>query len=200
MAKHKRQENEAYFTPPWAVELLMPFLPRTPRPRQWWEPAAGRGDIAQVLERHAERVLSTDLAPHVKPLELRSPILPMDFLKAGPLSDSMGLAILTNPPYGAQGALADKFLRHALALTHRRRGMVAMLLPHAYDAGKTRVDLFENCPAFAAKITLLDRIRWTNLPQSKHGPEKNHAWYVWEWDSHLQQRRPRIAWAKRAAS
>jgi tRNA G10 N-methylase Trm11 len=61
-------------------------------------------------------------------------------------------AIVTNPPYGR---LATPFIRHALSLDVP---IVAMLLRVDFDSAKTRRDLFADCPYFAGKITLLDRI------------------------------------------
>ena len=81
-----------------------------------------------------------------------------------------GADIATNPPYGK---LAEKIIRHALKLTEATGGKVAMLLPHAWDCAKGRVDLFEN-PPFKCKLTLLQRIRWANLEHTA-SPSSNHA-------------------------
>ena len=88
-------------------------------------------------------------------------------------------SIITNPPYS--NGLAEKFVRHALALTEPVKGKVAMLLPLAWDSAKGRRDLFKEHPAFKAKYILTRRIRWVNLDQKKNGPSQNHAWYVWDW-------------------
>lgn len=89
---------------------------------------------------------------------------------------SMAANIVTNPPFKD----AHKFIRHALKLVEPARGKVAMLLPVAYDAGKTRRDLFLHGP-IKAKYTLTKRIRWANLEQKEAGPSANHAWFVWDW-------------------
>jgi hypothetical protein len=86
--------------------------------------------------------------------------------------------IATNPPYGR---LAEPFVRHALTLTQESGGKVAMLLPHAWDTAKGRIDLFQQ-PPFKAKLVLTRRIRWDNLEQKDNGPSSNHAWYIWDWD------------------
>jgi hypothetical protein len=111
-----------------------------------------------------------------------APVNPaFDFLKTDrPVSWVTGPCdIATNPPFN----FAEKFVRHALKLTHDSGGKVAMLLPIAWDAAKTRRDLFER-PPFKAKYTLTKRIRWENLEQKKAGPSSNHAWYVWDWTYH----------------
>ena len=56
-----------------------------------------------------------------------------------------------------------------------------MLLPLAFDAAKGRRELFADCPAFARKLILTNRIRWANLPQKVAGPSVNHSWYIWDW-------------------
>src|SRR4029079_9986771 len=78
--------------------------------------------------------------------------------------------IATNPPF----RLAEKFCRRALEVGTRG----AMLLPHAFDTAKGRVDLWQ--PPYKAKYVLTKRIRWENLEQKKAGPSSNHAWYVWD--------------------
>jgi hypothetical protein len=90
-----------------------------------------------------------------------------DFLK----HDWMAPTIATNPPF----SLGEEFCRHALCVSLK----VAMLLPHAFDTAKGRVDLWGE--PFKAKYVLTKRIRWENLEQKKNGPSSNHAWYVWDW-------------------
>ena len=89
------------------------------------------------------------------------------------------LRIATNPPYSHP--LAYKIVRHALNLTAPKRGRVAMLLPHAWDAAKKRAHLF-NTPLFKCKYVLTKRIQWDNLDH-KATPSSNHAWYVWDWSN-----------------
>jgi hypothetical protein len=82
-----------------------------------------------------------------------------------------GRNIATNPPF----SLAERFCRRAKSTTR----LVAMLLPHAFDTAKGRVDLWRG--SFKAKYTLTKRIRWENLEQKKNGPSTNHSWYVWDY-------------------
>jgi hypothetical protein len=91
-----------------------------------------------------------------------------DFLSQDWAADS----ICTNPPYN----LAPAFCRHALKYTPK----VAFLLSLHFDSARTRRDLFADNPHFKAKYTMIRRIRWDNLVQSKAGPSQNHAWYVWD--------------------
>lgn len=113
-----------------------------------------------------------------------------DFL----LDDTVRKNIATNPPYGRE---AEKIVRHALHVTklapeiYGEGGSVAMLLPHAWDAAKGRVDLWDY--PFLTKIVLTTRIRWENLEQKAAGPSMNHAWYVWDWEDWYGF--PRTIWA-----
>jgi len=80
--------------------------------------------------------------------------------------------LATNPPFRK----AEAFCRRAIDLSDK----VAMLLPHAFDAAKGRIDLWKW--PFKCKYTLTQRIRWVNLKQKNSGPSNNHAWFVWDKD------------------
>jgi hypothetical protein len=134
----------------------------------YWTPA---WVVNALLKAHPDLESSWDCAPRNRG--------DFDFLQC---PDWLGaFTIVTNPPYGKGGALAGKFIRHALK-TAPVGFKLAMLLPMAFDAGKTRVDVFRDCPTFAGKYVMLPRIRWENLPQSDAGPSQNHAWFIWRWD------------------
>jgi hypothetical protein len=167
----ERQAGDQYMTPEWVALTLCSVVPK---PRGGiWEPAVGTRGIAKVLGNEWNRALvETDVDPTFS--------VPTDFLQSVLPNDNLGWAIITNPPYGKAGKLAEAFVRHALKLTLPAKGMTAMLLPIEWDAAKTRQDLFENFQGHTTKITLTERIRWTNLPQSKSGPSQNHAWFVWD--------------------
>jgi hypothetical protein len=83
--------------------------------------------------------------------------------------------IATNPPFN----ISENIIRHALELTKPHGGAVAMLLPHAWDCAKRRVDLFK-APPFKRKWAITRRIRWANLPQKTAGPSMNHSWFIWD--------------------
>jgi predicted RNA methylase len=171
---YKRQPNEAYDTPPWVTKIIADHLRVREKVRTIWEPAAGQGALAAALVDEGFRVVATtdDFLSRTKTPE------PVD-------------CICTNPPYGddGRGVQACAFIARALTLTP----VVAMLLRVDFDSGKTRKALFRDCPAFAGKITLLDRIKWFEGPSS---PSDNHAWFVW---NRAQKWAPWIAYAERAA-
>lgn len=175
----ERKVGDEYMTPEWVAETLLSVVPMY---GSVWEPACGHRAIVRVIERECEsmcKVLATDINPAFDPNGNS-----IDFLHPGVgwLVPSRGpFTIVTNPPYGKSGKLAEAFVRMAIEVTQWNRGRVCMLLPVAWDAAKNRQDLFEDFPAHVTKITLTERIRWTNLPQSKSGPSENHAWFVWDW-------------------
>ena len=159
-----RRPNEDYATPAWVAAAIAAYLRRA-HVTDVWEPAAGEGALAAALIAQGFRTVATG----------------RDFLQAAAPPDPDIDAIVTNPPYGEdrRGLLACSFIRHALALDVR---IVAMLLRVDFDSGKTRRDIFADCPAFAGKIVLLDRIKW--FP-GESGPSDNHAWFVWDRDPPL---------------
>lgn len=173
-----RQEADQYMTPEWAVESLFAVMPLY---GHVWEPSCGQGAIVKVARRNPlVKVIATDINQDFSEdgcsWDFLNPVIHDSYLcpSQGPF------AIITNPPYGKQGKTAEKFVRIAVEITQVNHGRVAMLLPVEWDAAKGRRDLFEEFPSHVTKITLTERIRWTNLPQSKSGPTQNHAWFLWD--------------------
>ena len=150
---YARKERDAYETPEWVTQALLPHLPTRLR---IWEPAAGAGKMLRVLRAAGHAVVGTDIAEGVDFLTTADPP-PID-------------AIITNPPYG----LAQEFIERALACP----SLVAMLLRTDYDHAKTRHHLFGKCPTFAKKLVLTRRIVW--FESEKAAPSFNHAWYIWD--------------------
>jgi hypothetical protein len=171
---YARRANEDYPTPAWVVGAIAVYLLK--RGLRIWEPAAGHGALAAALIAEGFQVVATtdDFF-----LRTRAPHPHIE-------------AIVTNPPYGVdrRNAQACDFIRHALSFSAVRK--VAMLLRVDFDSAKTRADLFRDCPVFAGKIVLLDRIKWFEGPSS---PSDNHAWFVWDRGHHG---RPWIAYEERS--
>lgn len=167
---YPRQADEAYDTPLWVGTVIALWL-KQQGVRGVWEPAAGRGQLGRALAAHGFSVVETR----------------DDFLQL-PRERNFD-AIVTNPPFGKRGELAEEFIRHALKLNPP---IAAFLLRVDYDSGKTRTDMFRDCPFFAGKIVLLDRITWFERKGAK--PSENHAWYVWQRETSLLQTRPWIAY------
>lgn len=154
---YTRQTNETYETPAWVSRVLVDSYLRG-LCTQLWDPANGpNSKLAHALRGEGFCVTATN----------------SDFLAIRALPDSRIEAIVTNPPYGFGGRTAHHFIAHALNLAP----IVATLLKVDFDSGKTRSSLFGNCPHFAGKIVLLDRIVWFEPAIAE--PSENHAWYLW---------------------
>lgn len=161
---YERRERDHYPTPPEATRVILPHLPA--RVHSIWECAAGDGAMADVFRRHSYEVTATDLCP------LRPDVDPLDFFEVAALRAQ---AIVTNPPYN----IGARFVRHALKLAKPRGAVVAMLLPVAFDAAKSRYDLFGHNPHHIRKIIMTERIKW--IPgELKASPAQNHCWHVWD--------------------
>lgn len=155
---YKRKANEAYYTPAWVTEALLPHLRIAP-PAKVHEPADGNGAISRVLRKQGFKVSVSDLTRG------------KDFLQTPCCAAA---AIITNPPYRKGRA----FIEHALDLM-RPHGIVAMLLRVDFDSAAGRKHLFEDHPAFAKRVVLRKRIRW--IANSTGSPSYNHCWFIWDW-------------------
>jgi hypothetical protein len=152
---YARRPTDDYPTPPGPVWALAPYL-RT-RALDVWDPAAGSGQLVQALRNEGFRAIGTtdDFLLRTKP--------PTDRIQA----------LVTNPPTGTKGKLAEKFIRHALTLPVP---LVAMLLPIDFDSAIRRPNLFRDCPTFACKIVLLGRVKWF---AGENDSSSNHCWLIW---------------------
>lgn len=165
-----RKENDAYNTPRWTTEALLPHIPA--HIARVWECAAGTGQMSAVLKERYE-VLETDIGQGADFLADQSELLACVPTLERPQ------AIITNPPYN----LATEFCEQALRLMEPVAGFVALLLRTDFDHAKSRAHLFRDCPAFAKKLVLTRRIVWFEPAPGEKGksPSFNHAWYCWDW-------------------
>lgn len=173
---HARIERDAYMTPAWVTEILLAEIAggvRLPCRSIVWECAAGTGQMVAAIESAGLSCIASDVAPASNNMMAGSFL---DTSKDAFLPFPFD-AIITNPPYKD----AEAFVRRALDLTEKARGLVAMLLPVAFDSAKGRMDLFEHHPAWGRKIVLVDRIMWIEPEFKEDGPSENHAWFVWDW-------------------
>jgi hypothetical protein len=166
---YERLLNDAYSTPAWVTEALIPHLLASHC--RVWECAAGSGQMVEALRHAGYTVTATDITDG------------QDFLTTEPGTSFLG--IVTNPPY----ELATEFIERALRLVPSD-GFVAMLLRCDFDHAVSRQHLFGNCAVFAKKVVLRRRIRW--FEDWRASPSFNHAWFVW---SRRHQGPPTIAYA-----
>jgi len=172
MGKHEtgyvRVERDFYPTPPWVTAALTEHVDVAGK--YIWESACGDGRISEALIAAGARVHSTDIADH-------------GYAGLGELFDFIALdrcfdGIITNPPFGPRGRLAEAFIKAGL---HRMgAGFLALLLPADFDSAKTRERLFGGCLWFAGKIVLTRRVKWFEHPgRPNRQPKENSAWFLW---------------------
>jgi hypothetical protein len=163
-----RAAYEFYPTPPEATRALLSV-------EQFdgsiWEPACGRGALSMVLEAAGHQVVSTDL------IQRDYGAGGIDFLRE---TEPRAKHIVTNPPYGR--GLGDAFVRHALELTSKTSGTVAMLLNLASLCHPSRHALWiENPPA--AIYGLDELVCWPEGDPSQARRVTTlhrYCWVVWK--------------------
>ena len=177
MGKHEvgfaRVERDFYPTPSWVIEALAEHVDLAGM--HIWECACGAGRMAEALKAAGASVYASDV-------EDRSYVgidAVLDFV-AGQIPKAEHFdAIITNPPFGNRGKLAEQFIRTGLQLITACPFM-ALLLPVDFDSAKTRMQLFAGCPHFAGKIILTKRIAWfTNPDPHRENPKENSSWFLW---------------------
>lgn len=215
---YPRDPLERFYTPAWAVGALLAAYPRLRRADLLVDPCAGAGHILAACEAMGiarGNLLGADLAPPRKRVwagEIRRADIradPHPVLASRRMMAADVRALVLNPPYGDRMALALAAIEAAFAAAGRD-GIVAALLPAAFDGRPSRAGLFRDNGAFAVRVTLTDRIRWENVPQKKAGPSSDHVWAVWDrgpgaprqrvtWVSRRDGERELAAWKEKAA-
>ena len=178
---YARVPQEFYPTPEWVTETLADYVEL--KGRRVWEPACGDGRMAEALKRAGAQVYASDIEDcGYAGLNERLDFTSLQRPKIALLEPR----IITNPPYAYPGErshrLATGFI--AAGLHHIRRGgrgLLALLLPIGFDSLPTRCHLFADCPDFAAKIVLTERIVWFERDDGRReDPKENHAWFLWQ--------------------
>ena len=162
-ATHAERQNDCYETPAVAVEALL----RVERlPHQIWEPAAGRGAVARVLESAGHEVIGTDLIDYGAGY-----LGGVDFLKE---RAARAACHVTNPPF----KIANEFVAHALELCPR----VVMLLRLAFLESERRRSILEDVGlahmhVFRKRLPMMHRAGWEGR---KANSGMAFGWFVWE--------------------
>ncbi|HEX4851668.1 MAG TPA: class I SAM-dependent methyltransferase [Puia sp.] len=163
----KRQRNDFYVTPAYAVHRLL-FYERFAG--NVWECACGDGAISKILEEYNIKVCSTDK------YKRGYGTAGIDFLtcRKPPLSPVNN--IITNPPYRH----AEEFVKKALKIADHK---VAMLLKLNFMAGQQRYrDIFSlHAPAriyiFAKRLSFQ---AGKGQLQDLNAGILEYGWYVWD--------------------
>jgi hypothetical protein len=177
MGKHehsyKRISRDLYETPLWPTKkALLEHI--DVRGLRILEPACGTGHMSDVLKDAGAIVYSIDVEDYgYAGLDTL-----VDFTSYNPTAFHFD-GLISNPPLGSRGKLAEAFIAKGLSLLGGA-GFMAYLLPADFDSAKTRRHLFGDCPRFAGKIVLRKRIKWVGFdgPGSR-SPKENHGWFVW---------------------
>lgn len=173
-SNYERIPQDRYETPEWVSQIILPYIQHI---RCVWEPACASGKMARVLAENGARWVCTS------DIEYGADFLAQEHT---PMASVRG--IVTNSPYSR--GLAERFVVHALELMRPVNGLVAMLMPHAWDMAQERAFLFEPHPAWVRKIAIRKRIRW--FEGTTGNPRGFHAWFVWDWS--LGEQLPMTYW------
>jgi hypothetical protein len=161
--ERKRRDN--YPTPVGPLDALLSAV-EIPRCLVW-EPAAGRRRmLAKQLVERGYDVIDTDIAQGAA----------YDFFAFARLPRRSVGAIITNPPFGRDGA---RFVRHALSLLPNMAPpqLACFLFPTDYDHAVTRQDIFGN-GVFLGEVKLTKRIVWFARKDGTAAPSEWHSWFL----------------------
>lgn len=175
---YKRASHDFYRTPSWVTAALLKHVTlRGPV----WEPCCGDGAMATVIAGHGHSVVASDI------VDRGFGETGVDFFGCESFPSGCG-AMVTNPPYSdGTGAMAPRvtsqamlrFVRHALTLTGRANGQLALLVRFQWSAGQAASNLITSGP-FDALIALTRRIRWFDMGEETNNGQHHHAWLFWD--------------------
>jgi hypothetical protein len=185
-----RVERDHYPTPGWVVtEALAAHVDLADM--RIWECACGNGQMAEALKAAGTSVYASDI-------ENRGYVgldAVLDFVAGQHPSTARFSAIVTNPPFGPRGKLAEQFIETGLRQL-ADFGFMALLLPADFDSAKTRMRFFAGCQHFAGKIVLTQRIVWFANPDKREAPKENNSWFLWSRNV-IRGRPPLVLYAPR---
>ena len=170
---YEREPEDFYPTPAWVTESL---LKKVKLRGPIWEPCCGDGAMARVMEKAGQKVVATDL------VDRGFGRGGVDFFTCEEMPEGCR-AIVTNPPYGETGlpvgAAMQKFVRHALDLTVRANGQLALLVRFQWLAGKKAANLISSGP-LSQIVVLTKRIQWFDHGENTKTAQHHHAWLFWD--------------------
>ena len=193
-SEHERNELDRYWTHPWMTQVLVRELGnvRFTIPDNVWEPAAGRGDMTRALMQAGLKVYSSDIDMSEFHNDL-GPAHEGSFLDEFQVPEGV-TAIVTNPPYNEPWrGIGDDFIRQGLSFFDGDVTFMAMLMRAEFNAGKSRNDMFGECPHYMGELVLTTRPRWDygdpNAPETA-APRHNFSWFLWHKNYRLQTNEP----------
>jgi len=195
MGKHEtgytRIPRDLYPTPAWVIAALAEHIDF--QNLTVWECACGDGRMSEALKlAGCSRVYSTDIFDYGYAGQDEI----FDFLSGEPKLPGLPDGIVTNPPFGKRGKLAEAFIEAGLRRIASYGGFLALLLPHEFDCAKSRRRFFGDCPDLVGKITLRKRVKWFEHPgKPKRSPKENSAWFLWARDAPRVRQRPLLLYS-----
>jgi hypothetical protein len=187
---YERNRLDRYWTNPWMTQTLVSELSaiRYNIPNVVWECAAGRGDMSRALKECGFDVYSSDIDMSEFDNEI-GPGHECSFLDEFEPPEKVK-AIVTNPPYSEPWrGIADDFIRQGLEFFKGDVEFMAMLLRSEFRCGKSRKDMFGQCPHYMGELVLTTRPRWDygdpDAPE-KAAPRHNFSWFLWHKNYRLQ--------------
>ena len=175
---YDRQVHDFYPTPDWVTDALLKHVKLR---NHVWEPCCGNGAMARVLDRAGYQVVATDL------VDRGFGRGGVDFFACTAFPAGCH-AMVTNPPYGDGGEMVrannaslnfHRFVRHALDLTERANGQLALLVRFQWMAGKRAAALISSGP-LSRVVVLTKRIKWFDLGEHTNAGQHHHAWLFWD--------------------
>jgi hypothetical protein len=175
---YDREAHDFYPTPGWVTEALLRHVTLH---NAVWEPCCGDGAMARVMQLAGHNVVSTDLVDRGVG---RGGV---DFLQCTEFPAGCR-AMVTNPPYGDGGdtrrpSNASRslltFVRHALDLTLRANGQLALLVRYQWIARKRAATLISSGP-LSRVVVLTKRIQWFDMGEHTTRGQHHYVWLFWD--------------------
>jgi hypothetical protein len=175
---YDRQSHDFYPTPDWVTAVLLKHVKLN---GPVWEPCCGDGAMARVIEQAGHPVVATDL------VDRGFGQGGVDIFQCTDFPPGCR-ALVTNPPYGDGGEMVRatnaslgmlKFVRHALDLTIRANGQLALLVRFQWLAGKRAATLISSGP-LSHVVVLTKRIQWFDNGERTTTGQHHHAWLFWD--------------------
>lgn len=152
-----RLEKDAYNTPENVTRALLSFISFS-KETKIWEPAAGIGKMAEVIESQGYPVVCSDIQDYGKGYETKNFY---DFNKAR--ADH----VITNPPF----ILGEMFIRKCIELDLE---LFCLLLKSTYWHASSRLELFNlYSPSYILPLT------WRPDFKGLGAPTMEFSWVVW---------------------
>jgi hypothetical protein len=169
-----RQDNDYYPTPPFVTNALCRKFggPYGTIPKKIWEPAAGRGWMAQELIRNGHEVVATELFEYEDPLcDIEWNI---NYLDPSVIREAD--AIITNPPY--EKKFPQEFAQKAIDL---KVSFIAILCRLLWVEASGRYDFFTKTPPsdilmMAGRFSCQEK----KFDIDPLGGMVSYAWFVWD--------------------